>query len=89
MSRSKRLGSIYANNRKRRVVSDDESEQEETSNWTEEPFNQHQQRTHSNGVTGEGEIDPVARCEGVFPSVLLSIMLQNITQLKPMSKKDG
>ena len=65
MSRTKKLGSIYANNRKRGVVSDDETEQEETNNLTEDPSNGHQLKIHGNGVTGEG---PLTRCEGIlFP----------------------
>lgn len=75
MSRSRKLGSIYANNRKRRIVSDDESGQEEANNWIEEP-NQHQQTTHGNGVTAD---DPIARCEGILSSTLLSIMLHKTT----------
>jgi hypothetical protein len=66
MSKSKRLGSIYANNRKRRIVSDDESEKD---NGHDQHTINHQQNTYRPGhncLPGDGRVDQVARCDGLY-----------------------
>lgn len=57
MSRSKKLGSIYANNRKRRVFSDDEDES------TVEDVNHNASKSAEDMKRNNHHIDPVERCQ--------------------------
>jgi len=69
MSRSKKLGSIYANNRKRRVVSDDEHSEDESivENVNHSASNSAEsmkRNNHHNHADNCHKIDPVERCQG-------------------------
>ena len=70
MSRSKKLGSIYANNRKRRVVSDDEHSEDESivENVNHSVSNSPEGMKRNN--YGHKKVDPVERCEGIKSSIL-------------------
>lgn len=77
MSRSKKLGSIYANNRKRRIASDDESEDDDYTHDNTTDYTEDVKRNHHRDHAGNAHktVDPVARCEGEFYPLLNSIEL--------------
>jgi len=71
MSRSKKLGSIYANNRKRRVVSDDEHSEDESienvnHNTSNSPEDMKRNNHHDHTSNDHKQVDPVGRCQGMF-----------------------
>ncbi|KAF8420625.1 hypothetical protein EV426DRAFT_237417 [Tirmania nivea] len=74
MSRSKKLGSIYANNRKRRVVSDDEHSEDESIvenvNHSVSKTAEDMKRNNHNDHAGNGHnVDPEERCQAKLRSL--------------------